>query len=156
MSRWLCAPLVAMLLAASQARGQSDAYRAGLHVDVSNTDSATVLRFVDTLKAVVARNDRRAAARLMDYPLEVWDGAKYRHVRSERSFLARYDAFLPRALQRTIASLTIDSLFSNWQGIMFDNGRVWFHAVPSGALKIATINAPVDTLLAPTRARKPQ
>ena len=141
-ARYIATPLVAALIAAS-ASAQSSARQSGLSVDVSHTDSGTVQRFVDSLHAIVRRSDRRALARLLDYPILAWDGAQNRRIRSEAEFLQRYDAIVSPALRRSIAAVTVDSLFSNWQGVMFDNGRVWFHTVSPGVLKIATINAPI-------------
>jgi hypothetical protein len=86
---------------------------------------------------------------MLDYPLLAWDGTQNRRIRSEAEFLQQYDAIVSPALRRSIATVTVDSLFSNWQGVMLDNGRVWFHTVSPGVLKIATINAPIS------RAKRP-
>jgi hypothetical protein len=127
-----------------KAGAQSSARDSGLSVDASDTDSGTVLRFVDSLQAIVRRSDRRALARMLDYPVLAWDGTQNRRIRSDAEFLQRYDAIVSPSLRRSIATVTVDSLFSNWQGVMFDSGRVWFHTVSPGILKIATINAPIS------------
>jgi hypothetical protein len=38
----------------------------------------------------------------------------------------------------------VDALFANQQGVMFDNGRVWFRPIVEhkNAIKVVTINEP--------------
>jgi Homocysteine S-methyltransferase len=54
---------------------------------------------------------------------------------------AHYAVIFDAKLKRSILAAKADDLRANWQGVMFDDGRVWFGPVES-TLKIVTINPP--------------
>jgi len=132
------------LFVPAQIRAQNAVSRNAIDFGVSDTDSMTVLRFIDSLKSAVERGDRVRVAEMIDYPIVAWDGARNRTISTRADFQSRYRAIFSPALRRAVAAVEMDSLFANWQGVMFDNGRVWFHTVAPGVLKIATINRPID------------
>jgi hypothetical protein len=68
---------------------------------------------------------------------------------------ALYPRVFSPDLRRYIAAVTVDSLFSNWQGIMFASGRVWFDRVQAGRLAIYSINPPIDVSPAEHRRVRP-
>lgn len=141
LSTLICA---AGLFAPAHMQAQNPVSRNAIDFGVSDTDSVTVLRFVYSLKSAVESGDRGRVAEMIDYPIVAWDGSRNRTIRTRANFLSRYTDIFSPALRGAVAAVEIDSLFANWQGVMFDNGRVWFHTVAPGVLKIATINRPID------------
>jgi len=123
---------------------------------LTRADSLAAMRFVRALQAAVAREDRRAVARMVSYPLRAWDGRRSRLVRGPGELMALYPRLFTPSLRRDIAAVTIDSLFANWQGVMFATGRVWFIRPADGRpYEIITINRPMDRR-PPPRQRNPR
>jgi hypothetical protein len=120
----------------------------GLAGVTTHADSVAVIAFVHTLQAAVARDDRRAVARMIRFPLTAWDGRRSRPVRNAAEMAALYPRVFSPGLRRDIAAVTVDSLFSNWQGVMFASGRVWFDRDQAGRLAIYCINPPIGVSLA--------
>ena len=105
-----------------------------------------VMTFVDSLRAAVGRDDRQSVAALVAYPARVWDGRRSQHVRSAAAFVRLYPGVVTPDLRRDLAAVTPDSLFSNWQGVMFAAGRVWLRRTGrdgAGPYRVVTINRPV-------------
>ncbi len=112
----------------------------------SGPDSAATMAFVDSLRAAVGRDDRRAVAALIAYPARIWDGQHARRVENARAFMRLYPRVVTPELQRDLAAVRPDSLFANWQGVMFTSGRVWFRRTGrdgAGPYRVVTINRPV-------------
>jgi hypothetical protein len=120
----------------------------GLAYFTTHADSAAVIAFVRTLQAAVARDDRRAVARLVRFPLTAWDGRRSRSVRSAAEMAALYPRVFSPGLRRDIAAVTVDSLFANWSGTMFARGRVWFDRDQAGRMGIFCIDPPIEVPLA--------
>lgn len=109
----------------------------------SGTSEAAVRRSLESLQEAVARDDRQAVAELLSCPCKVWDGRRNVRLRRASDVLSRYDAVFSPELKKTIAAARLEDLFSNWQGVMLGDGRVWFSATaPNGPLRLTTINAP--------------
>jgi hypothetical protein len=74
----------------------------------------------------------------------VWLDGEETTIRSESEFQARYSRIFDDSVKKAIAEAKVDTLFANQQGIMFDNGRVWFRPVSEhrNAIKIVAINDP--------------
>ncbi|GJG88060.1 hypothetical protein tb265_32410 [Gemmatimonadetes bacterium T265] len=153
------AGLAAVVASGPAATGRAQAPARGLPVVAAQTDSADAVAFLDTLQTAVARDDRRAVAALVAYPARLWDGRRTQRVRSVGAFLHVYPQVMSNGLRRDVAAATADSLFTNWQGVMFARGRVWFRrtgARSAGPYRVVTINAPVSApRAAPSRARRP-
>jgi len=140
---WPCVIAAAVSLAGGSAAAQqppdSTAYA------VAGTDSASVAHFVATLQHAAAANDSVAIAGLIDYRQEnfLWNGTSARRYATRAAFLRAYHLIFDGRMRREIAAVTPDSLFANYQGVMFNSGRVWFDPDREGRLRIVTINAPV-------------
>jgi len=115
----------------------------------AGTTEEAAARFLATLQDAVRVDDRAKLATMFRYPARVWDGKRTIVVRSRDELLARAASVFDAGLRRSILAATPDDLWANWQGVMFDSGRVWFGAAENGALRIITINAPATVPEAP-------
>lgn len=121
--------------------------------DVANTDSATVARFIAKLQHAAALNDSIAIASLIDYRhnIGLWDGRNTAYYSTRAQFLRAYHRIFDANLKHEIAAVTPDSLFANYQGVMFNSGRVWIYPNDNGQLLIVTINEPIQQSLSRSR-----
>ena len=101
----------------------------------------TLLTVVQPLQQAVQEDDRAAVAKLLVYPLDVWNGRRRVTVGNASQFLAIYDKVVDFRLKRTIARADVRKAFSNYQGFMFDRGRIWI-GMRGDAFGIITINPP--------------
>ena len=112
--------------------------------DVAGTDAKQVTAFLKCLQQSVAIDNRMKVASLFDFPLKVWINGADVTIRNESEFQARYNQIFDAQLKQSIAAATVDTLFANQQGVMFDSGRVWFRPIVEhkNAIKIVAINEP--------------
>lgn len=141
-SRLLCASLVATLLlgpppAAAQIEGSAPFSTAG-------TTAEEVDRSLDGLRAALAAGDRATVAAMVEYPLRAWDGHRSLKLKTAQQLQEKFDRIFDSGLLATIAKASAATAFANWQGVMFDDGRIWLRpAEVDGTLRIVTINEPV-------------
>ncbi len=139
--RLLFSSLLATLLlcprpAASQVEGSAPFSTAG-------TSAEEVDRAVAALRAALAGDDRASVAAMVEYPLQAWDGRRSVKIKTAKQLLERFDRIFDSSLRATIAGARSATAFANWQGVMFDDGRIWLRpAEEGGALRIVTINEP--------------
>jgi len=112
--------------------------------DVAGTDAATVTAFLRSLQTSVALGNRTKVATLVHFPLKVWLDGEMTTIRGESEFQARYSRIFDDSVKKAIAEANVDTLFANQQGVMVDNGRVWFRPISEhkNAIKIVAINDP--------------
>lgn len=112
--------------------------------DVAGTDAQKVEAFLKQLKGAVAIDNRLKVASLFDFPLKVSIGGQDVTIRNDSEFQARYSQIFDAQLKAAIAAAKVETLFANQQGVMFDNGRVWFRPIVEhrNALKVVAINDP--------------
>ena len=101
----------------------------------------TLLTVVEPLQRAVQQDDRAAVAKLLIYPLDVWNGRRRVTVGNASEFLNIYDKVVDFRLKRTIARADVRKAFSNYQGFMFDRGRIWIGS-RGDEFGIVTINRP--------------
>jgi uncharacterized protein YbaA (DUF1428 family) len=109
---------------------------------VAGTDAAQVTAFLKCLQTSVALGNRLKVASLVHFPLKVWvDGAET-VINNESEFQAKYGRIFDADMKKAIADARVDTLVANQQGVMFDNGRLWFRplAEHKNAVKIVAIN----------------
>lgn len=106
-----------------------------------NENERTLLTVVEPLQRAVASGDRAAVAELLIYPIDVWNGRARVTMRDEAEFMKIYDRVVDFRLKRTIARADVRKAFSNYQGWMFDRGRIWI-GMRGEDLGVITINAP--------------
>ncbi len=108
------------------------------------------LAFFQELKDAVIRDDRKAVAGLIHYPLDVFAGRRRTVVRTPAELLKRYhEVFNPNVI-RAVTAQEPSALFANWQGVMLGNGQIWFSGVCAGkdrntpcadkTIKVITVN----------------
>ncbi len=107
----------------------------------AGTTREAAAAFLQALKKAVAEGDREAVAELTAFPLRAWTGRAVVEVPDASHFFLVYPRIFDQALREAIARATVDELFANYQGVMIDNGRLWFSPL-GDRLKIITINAP--------------
>ena len=131
--------LTGLLLPAGTAQAQGTP-----SFDVAGTDAQKVTAFLKQLQAAVAFDNRLKVASLFDFPLKVWIDGEEVTIKGESEFQARYSQIFDTSLKASIAAAKVDALFANQQGVMFDNGRIWFRPIVErkNAIKIVTINEP--------------
>ena len=112
--------------------------------DAAGTDAAQAAAFLKTLQSAVSVCNRLKVASLVEFPLEAWASGRTITIRNESEFHAKYSQVFTPELKKSIAEARPDSLSANQQGVMFDNGRLWFRPVVErkSALKIVAINEP--------------
>ena len=110
----------------------------------AGTDAARVTAFLKCLQSSVALDNRIKVATLVHFPLKVWLDGEETVIDNESEFQARYSRIFDAAMKKAIAEAKVDTLVANQQGVMFDNGRVWFRPVAEhkNTMKIVAINDP--------------
>ena len=111
--------------------------------EMAGTTSVAVEKFLDRLKTAIAADDTKTVSVLVNYPLRAWTGKKTVQVRDPKTFLRLYPDIFTEDVKKSVAGASIDKVFVNSQGVMFDNGRVWI-AVVDDRLGIITVNPPPD------------
>ena len=112
--------------------------------DAAGTDAPRVATFLKQLQGAVALDNRLKVASLIDFPLKARIDGEEVTIRNDSEFQARYTRIFDASLKQAIAAAKVETLFANQQGVMFDNGRVWFRPVVErkNALKVVAINEP--------------
>lgn len=108
------------------------------------------LAFFQELKGAVIRDDRKAVAGLIHYPLDVFAGGRRTVVRTPAELRKRYHEVFNENVIRAVTTQEPNALFANWQGVMLGNGQIWFSGVCAGkdraepcadkAIKVITVN----------------
>ena len=101
--------------------------------------------FVELLKSVVEKQDKVKLSTLIHYPLRVYsDNEKNRKrlvINNPKQFLKHYDFIINKRVKDAILNQSVDDLFCNYQGVMIDNGEVWFNKTrDNDSLYIIAIN----------------
>jgi hypothetical protein len=82
--------------------------------------------FFNKVKVANATRDAQAMAKLAAFPLTV-DGKK--SIKNASAFIARYSEIFNADVVKAVEEQKFETLFSNYQGVMFGNGQLWFAAV---------------------------
>jgi hypothetical protein len=108
----------------------------------AGTTAEDVAQFLTKLQRAVKTDDRTAVTALADFPLRAWTGKTSVSIRDRKQFLALYPAIFSPALKQTIATASVQTSWSNWQGVMFESGRFWLRPAADGKLHLTAINPP--------------
>jgi hypothetical protein len=117
------------------------AFNGALAQEGLNENERSLLAVIEPLQRSVQHDDRAAVAKLLVYPLDVWNGRKRVTLHTPSEFLAMYDQVVDFRLKRTIAHADVRKAFTNSQGFMFDLGRIWI-AMRGETFGVITINEP--------------
>ncbi len=110
-------------------RQEAQARRASPDFSVAGLSVSEVESFLDSLKAAVANDDRRAVASLVSYPIRVQLDGQDTMIASADDFVARYPDIVNDNVKSAVLAQEAAELFVNWQGVMIGRGEVWFSAV---------------------------
>lgn len=115
----------------------------------AGTTAEAVTAFLPRLQKAVQADERKTVAALVRYPLRAWNGKRTVSIRDRRELLAQYPAIFTADLRKVIAAARVETAFANWQGVMWESGRIWIAADETGALGLITVNEPAPAF--PTR-----
>ncbi len=110
---------------------------------VAGTSAQAVDRFLAQLRDALAHRERAKVADMLQYPLQAWDGDRSLKIKTRKQLLRKFDRIFDSSLRSTISNASSETAFANWQGVMFDDGRIWLRPTDAAdTLLIVTINAP--------------
>ena len=107
----------------------------------TNKGDEEVIRFFEKFQQSVERNDKRAVASLLHYPVCVRfsrdDGSNKKGCRllGEKSFLANYDNIFDKDYKQFVLNISAERkghmgvLWANWRGVTADRGQFWFEGI---------------------------
>ncbi len=98
-------------------------------IDDALGDHAQYETAIKSLQQGVKDKDAKAVAALVDYPISVKIDGKDMEIKSEKDFVAHYDAIFTPAIAKVVEDQKYEDLFVNYQGIMFGDGQVWINGI---------------------------
>jgi hypothetical protein len=110
----------------------------------AGTDTAQVTAFLKCLQTSVSLGNRLKVGSLIQYPLKAWVDGEEMVIDNESEFQANYSRIFDANVKKAIADAKVDTLVATQQGVMFDNGRVWFRPIAErkNAIRIVAITDP--------------
>ena len=130
MLKFLSSVTVALCLSIVPAFAQSDA-DTDAAIDSVLGDHAQYREAFDALQAAVAEGDKTAFAEWVSYPITVLAAGEETAIGDAAEFVAHYDDIVTAGIAAAVTDQTWDSLFVNYQGVMFGNGEVWMNGICS-------------------------
>jgi hypothetical protein len=105
----------------------------GCNLESNGIDKEAFIRFYYAFKRAVAKDDRKAVAGMVSYPLTAV-GLKNRQIPLKRpaDLVAHYAAVFPACMRQAVLSQRISRIFCRDQGVMFGDGEVWIAGVAEG------------------------
>lgn len=88
--------------------------------------------YLKNVQQMVLNDEKEKLAKCIAYPLG-------ERIRSEKDFIRNYERIFSKDAKLAIARINFSQLFRNSQGVMIDNGRIWFSQV-GDHFKIIAIN----------------
>jgi len=85
--------------------------------------------FIKAFQTAVRHNDAARVSRFIQYPIIVTRRGKSLKLSSAKSLLTCYPQIFTPELRAAIISQNYETLFVNWQGVMFGNGAVWISEI---------------------------
>jgi hypothetical protein len=110
--------------------------------EVAGTTAGEVAQFLGVLQNALRVDDRAAVCALFSYPVVVWDGRRSVEVRNRKAMMRRFNRVFNSDLRAVIASASVANSWANWQGVMWNNGRMWIFVNENNQIRIARINEP--------------
>lgn len=97
-------------------------------------------RFAAMIKDSVG--DKSAFAKLLSYPISIYDGNKNTVIENETAMMEAYDELFGQDFKEQAGNMFTKYMFANYQGICVEDGIMWFHKESSGDYKITAIHLP--------------
>jgi|GEM_PF-1555854 len=85
--------------------------------------------FIRAFQDAVRQNDPAKVGFFIRYPIAVTLGDKDIWLRSAKDFIKYYPQIFTPQMRATVINQDYETLFSNWQGVMFGHGAVWISEV---------------------------
>ncbi|MDO3412242.1 hypothetical protein QWJ34_20935 [Saccharibacillus sp. CPCC 101409] len=102
-------------------------------------DPAEFHTFFVKLQQAVAKNNKKAVASMVSYPLNVNTGGKTYKFATPARFIAKYDSIMTPEVKKTLGYAIEDDLFVNWKGVSVGDGTLWIGKL-DGKLGVYGIN----------------
>lgn len=102
-------------------------------------DPAAFHTFFVKLQQAVAKNDKKAVASMISYPLKVNTNGKTYTFQTPARFIAKYDSIMTPKVKRTLGYAIEEDLFANWQGVMVGSGQLWISQF-DGKIAVYAVN----------------
>ncbi len=97
-------------------------------------------RFAEMIKDSV--EDKSAFAKLVSYPISIYDGDHNTVIESETAMMEAYDGLFDQDFKEQVENMFTKYMFATYQGICVEDGMMWFHKESSGDYKITAISLP--------------
>ncbi|ADQ47063.1 hypothetical protein Calkro_2228 [Caldicellulosiruptor kronotskyensis 2002] len=90
-----------------------------------------VLKFATNIQEYLIKNDKKALAKLIAYPIEVKIDGKKRKIRNEKEFINNFDKIFDANLKKAIINAEPLIMFSNQYGAMLGDPtyNIWFTGI---------------------------
>jgi hypothetical protein len=96
-------------------------------------DCARAIAFFRDLQSALRKDDRKAIAAMVDYPVRVSLNHKRVRVRGSEQLLAHFDEIFDKDVRCSILEATEKDVWGNWEGFMVGRGAIWFDGIiPAG------------------------
>jgi hypothetical protein len=89
-------------------------------------DCPGAITFLGKLQTAFERNDRKAVASLVHYPLLTTLNSKKVHIASRDQLLTHYDEIFDAGVRCAVRNSTASDVWGNWQGFTIPSGAIWF------------------------------
>lgn len=128
------------------AQGEVDAQeeRLGEYCDLSipgGPGKDSFLAFDQELRLALSKEDPVAMSFLVYFPLRVNHEGTTIYIEDAATLQARFQETFPASVRSTVLNQKPETVFCNWSGIMYGNGRVWLRATDQ-RYALSTINLP--------------
>lgn len=103
-------------------------------------DPAGFEKYFYEVQELIARDDREAVARNLNYPVDLNINNKTVTIKNVEEMLQQYDTVFTQDVKKAVAEQKVENLFVNANGIMVGNGQIWFGAAEGEKYFILSVN----------------
>lgn len=123
----LALAVLALCLAVAPSRAQDEAVNAAIEANLG--DHLKYDAVIQDLQTAVARQDGKAVAALVSYPITVKIKGKPTTITGPEQFAEHFSDIFTPTIARAVVEQKHQDLFVNYQGVMFGNGQVWINGI---------------------------
>lgn len=100
-----------------------------------------VEEFAKKIKDYVVNDDKTNLEEFINYPIKVIIEGNRTELYNSEEFLNNYDKIIHSSFKEAISEASVVDMFSNYQGVMISDGKIWFgHIDGKNGLWITAIN----------------
>lgn len=122
----------------------------------ANATEGQVEVFLAALQKAVESGDKRRIASMIRYPIVFRSKPRNLLIKTPAAFIAAYDRIFTPSVKRAVAEAKAETLFRNSQGVMINQGEIWFDLVGSGQVKIIALNGSAEEEKSAANEEKPK